>query len=112
MRISRIFIDHDGIEIASYDHLSSEDIEKVRQFESERGEEITHSDVQEAIIDVLLQNPFIQCFEDEPRTVRMLSDFSAELIIFMRDYFVEKELFRAAEEAKSILKENQDGKVL
>lgn len=106
MRISKILIVQEGIEITSYEGVETEDIDKIREYERKEKEDENESDrVQEALVDVLFQKPFIFVFENEPRTIRMLSDFSPELLSFAKDVLLEHECFRAAEECKNLINE-------
>lgn len=110
--MSRIYISDQGVEITSYDNLQGNDIEKIIRFDNDN--EIETMRVHEALVDVLMKKPFVDCFEDEPRTIRILSDFSAELLSFVKDILVEGEYFRAAEECINLIneiKEIEDGEI-
>lgn len=84
-----------------FDHQDKmEEIEELEHREAEEIKEYT-------TIEILMQEPFIQCFESKPELVKMFELYDIEQKSLIYNYFIEAECYRAASEIDKIIR---DGK--
>ena len=81
------------------------------QDKMEEIEELEHREIEElkeyTTIEILMQQPFIKCFESKPELVKMFELYDIEQKSLIYNYFIEAECYRAAAEIDKIIR---DGK--
>lgn len=82
-----------------------------QQDKMQEAEEADQREIQElkeyTTIEILMQDPFIKCFESKPELVKMFKLYDIEQKSLIYNYFIEAECYRAAAEIDKIIR---DGK--
>ena len=82
-----------------------------RQDKLEELDEADQGEIEElkeyTTIEILMQQPFIKCFEAQPKLVKMFEMYDIEQKSLIYNYFIEAECYRAASEIDKIIR---DGK--
>ena len=74
-----------------------QELEEADQREIEQIKEYT-------TIEILMQDPFIKCFESKPELVKMFELYDIEQKTIIYNYFIEAECYRAASEIDQIIR--------
>ena len=83
-----LIFDHQD-KLESYEEVDEEEKSKIAEY---------------AIIETVMQKPFIQVFEDSPKTVEMFKQYDLEQQSLIYNYFIEAECYRAASEIDQIIR--------
>ena len=83
-----LIFDHQD-KLESYEEVDEEEKSKIAEY---------------AIIETVMQKPFIQVFEDSPQEVQMFKQYDLEQQSLIYNYFIEAECYRAASEIDQIIR--------